>query len=169
MKFLLLISMIILDVFMSPAWAVDVRDLGSYGFTCQMQKSPDFQQANSIMETISLSHIDFSYQPRGLSNDAGKEHKFQLKGNVDSLNNKTIFVFSALDENSLNKAKTITADYGVCIEYTSLDDIKRFREASGVTFPIQLGNDDIISFFKIQSYPSLITIVNGTVYVKTHF
>ena len=169
MKFLLLISFTILGVFMSPAWAVDVRDLGSYGFTCHMQKPSDFEQMKPDMDSLSLGHVDFSFHPKGLSQSVKEKHKFVVKDNVGNLNNKTIFVFSALDKNSVNQSKTTAADYGICIEYNSLDDIKNFREASGVKYPIQLGNENIISFFKIQSYPALITIKNGTIYVESYF
>jgi len=164
-----LLFLTFLTVYISPVLAMNIIDLGSYGFTCQAQKLPDFHQIYSDADSFSLEHIDFSYRPKGLTKGAREELQFKLKGAPNSLNNKTIFVFSALDDNSVLRAKTVHADYGVCIAYNSLDDIKHFREASGVTFPIQLGNDDTISFFKIQSYPALITINNGTVYVKTNF
>lgn len=153
-------------------WAQEIVDLGVEGAVCKI--NPTGIDLNSIRQTrpveinnqASLSFDGTKHLSRWQSEDV----RFVLENysqNKNKIDKKTIFVFSALDSSSIEKAKKIKADYGLCIAYNSWEDIKAFREKSGAHFPIALGNMNIIRFFKINSCPCLITIQKGEVTVET--
>lgn len=149
--------------------AQEIIDLGAAGVTCKINSVGmdlnSFKQANPtpVNTRVNLQFDGTKHLSKWLDEDV----HFTLENYPQTAAPKTIFVFSAFDSSSIEKAKEINADYGLCIQYNSLEDIKAFREQSGARFPIALGNENIIRFFKINSYPCLITIQKGEVTVET--
>lgn len=158
-------------------WAQEIVDLGVEGAVCKINSTGI--DLNSIRQTKPIeinNQVDLQFDgTKHLSKWQTENVQFVLENyplpkgayRQNKIEKKTIFVFSALDSSSIEKAKEIKADYGLCIAYNSLEDIKAFREKSGAPFPIALGNMNIIRFFKINSCPCLITIQKGEVTVET--
>ena len=69
-----------------------------------------------------------------------------------------IFVFSCYDEESIGLAKRLDFDYGLCIDYNSLNDIEDFKNKAGIKQPVEAANAGIVSAYGINSYPALIRI-----------
>ena len=69
-----------------------------------------------------------------------------------------IFVFSCDDEESLKMASTVNFDYGLCIEYESMDEIRDFKKSLKLTQPVGTADDETLKAFGVSSYPALITV-----------
>lgn len=153
----MLLVFLFLLIFSSPAFADSVKDLGTFGFVCGEQdvKTDIFDsRANSPILQTKVNEINFGFKPKLEIN-----LELGLKTiNILGVQDRKIFVFGADDSNSKDAAKSIKADYGICIRYDSVNDIDTFRGETGIKFPVQLGNDEIIRFLKIDSYPALISI-----------
>ena len=80
-----------------------------------------------------------------------------------------IFVFSCFDEASTELAPTLGFDYGLCIDYNSLNDIEDFRNKTGISKPVQAANDEIIKAFGVTSYPALITVKEDEFQIQEGF
>ena len=52
----------------------------------------------------------------------------------------------------------VNFDYGMCIEYKSLDDIKDFMKDLKLRQPVSMSNDETARAFGVTSYPALITV-----------
>ncbi len=134
-----------------------IKDLGSYGFVCEERIEKiniiDHRVNSPILQT-KIEKINLSFNPKLKVNS-----ELNLKTmNIPSAQDRKIFVFGVDDPNSKDAAKSIKADYGICIRYDSVNEIDAFRLETGIKFPVQLGNDEIIKFLKIDSYPTLISI-----------
>jgi len=153
--------------------AEEIVDLGSYGFVCEEKINIIKQGHSNYINTHSKlinfdKSVDLSFIHEPVKELSSREKMVSFKTGGKGINKKIkIFVFSATDQLSIEKAKNITADYGLCIKYSSINDIGSFREKTGVVFPIQLGNKDIVEYLKISEYPAIVTINNGEITVET--
>lgn len=167
---------IILFCFLNPVFAEEVIDLGVTGFTCKLNKAEILKDHNKNLNApagrVNLNfnqEIDISYKARLSRHTGGLEvnHiKLEAKGAQPK---KVIYVFSASDSYSAEKAGEVNPDYGLCIEFNSLDDISAWREKAKVSWPIQIANDRIVRFLRLRSYPALVTIEGNEIEVKTGF
>jgi hypothetical protein len=80
----------------------------------------------------------------------------------------TRFVFFGVDEVSkqlFEKEKKF--DYGYCINFNSLQELKKFKEEMNLNFPIGLASDDVLKqVFKVSSYPVVIEIQENLLIIK---
>ena len=80
-----------------------------------------------------------------------------------------IFVFSLYGEESLQAASIVSFDYGLCIEYRSMDDIRDFKKSLKLNQPISISNDETVKAFGVTSYPALITVRDNEFEIQEGF
>ncbi len=147
----------IILLFSPSVHADEIIDLGTYGTICDLKQDiPFFDiKLKSNQWDISPTFIkDLSYKPSLLNNSALVEKDITKEGG----SGQRIFIFGAKDDISKIVGKNINANYAVCVNYDSINDIALFREETGLRIPIQLANDEILSFLQVNSYPLIITI-----------
>ena len=156
-----LLCLFCFSLFTAESFALDdVTDLGERGFSHPLDlknrgAAPHLTPKNNLY----FNPVDFSYKAKMVKHDGPVEIRhLSFKKNFILPIGTKIFVFSCYDEDSIRLASTVNFDYGLCIEYKSLNDIKDFKEKAGINKPIQIANDDIVGLFKISSYPELITV-----------
>ncbi len=163
----------------TPGFSQKVVDLGVVGQTCRVSPQKIRSSHNKYLhQNISINkeeymqnvrkQLNVSYDGTKKLHQGGQNYQYKLKAENLPFNEKRVYVFSALDSQSIETGKRLKADIGICIKYQSLDDIKSFREETGVEYPIKLGNDSVIDLLRIKSYPSLLIIKNGEVTVETN-
>jgi len=156
--------------------AEDAVALGVKGFTCDLWFTCDLVlQADTERQGKNYSlgwqpdvpeKIDVSFSS-GLPSYSGKPEVHTVKSaGSNFLPGQRIFVFSAKDPVSLEKAKTVIADLGLCIEYDSLSSVAEFRAQTGIKFPVQLATADIVQFLGLTAYPALVTIKGDEIEIK---
>lgn len=162
------LAFLFIFIFSSSVYAnsiKSIKELGTFGFVCEERAEKiniiDPGVNSSILQT-KIEKINLNFKPKLKINS-----ELGLKTiNIPGIQNKKIFIFGVDDVNSKDAAKSIKADYGVCIRYDSINDIDTFRQETGIKFPVQLGNDGIIRFLKIDSYPTLISIEGSNENIK---
>jgi len=163
----------------TPTFSQKVIDLGVVGQTCRVSPQKIRSSHNKYLhQGITINKEEYiqnvrrqlsvSYDGTNKLNQGGQGYQYKLKAENLPFNEKRIYVFSALDSQSIETGKRLKADIGICIKYRSLEDIKSYREKTGVEYPIKLGNDSVIDLLRIKSYPSLLIIKNGEVTVETN-
>ena len=154
----------------------DATDLGETGFTSSIRPGKidkDYARQNifgNVPKNISLEKIKFSYRsalPRHYGPSTTRRLSFRK--NLSLPTGAKIFVFSCYDEESLKMAKTADFDYGLCVEYKSMDDIRDFKVKAGMRQPVQIANDEMAKAFGITSYPALITVHDGELEIQEGF
>lgn len=143
----------------------DAVDLGENGFTSSVQSKEIAEDyitksiSGNIMKNITLKPIKLSCRsalPKHQGPIIVKHIRF--KKNSSLMIGTKIFVFSCNDEESLKAATQVSFDYGLCIEYKSIDDIRDFKESLKLKKPIAISNDDMAKAFGVSAYPALITV-----------
>ena len=167
-------TFLILFIWSSVLSAETIIDLGVVGFANNITKS--FSANLRLSDNVVRSPEPY-YKIKSnlnLSPNRGNQDKqpqttiFKLEKKTGG-HKKTILIFSALDPASAQKTQGSKIDYGVCVEYNSLDDIIIFREKTGVTYPIQLADAELVKFLKITTLPALVLIEGDRVEVTTGF
>ena len=80
-----------------------------------------------------------------------------------------IFIFSCYDEESAKIAAAVNFDYGLCIEYRSMDDIRDFKAMAGIKKPVEIANDETVKALGITSYPALVTVHDDELEIQEGF
>ena len=149
---------------LSPwAKAQDISDLGTEGGTCDITV-----QTVPMVETHipAIEEPSFNAHLEKWTNGAYSEPRPDM---LKMYVGKRVFVFGANDEASLEAAKKVKANIGLCVEYKDLQDLKSFREQTNIAFPVELANDYIVSVFNLKSYPVLVTVKENTVEYSSDF
>ena len=154
----------------------DVIDLGETGFSCPLELTVVNKDhaMRSILDGVSgnknsrpINLFFKSNLPRHSGPPETKHVSF--KKNLSIPIGTKIFVFSCFDEASTELAPTLGFDYGLCIDYNSLNDIEDFRNKTGISEPVQAANDEIIKTFGVTSYPALITVKEDEFQIQEGF
>ena len=161
---LVLFCLIILNGSLSYA-KEDTIDLGETGFTAQVQVRETGKDyfarniANNIPPDINIKPIRLYYKsslPKHEGSPVTKHISFRKNPGLPI--STKIFVFSCYDEESLRVASIISFDYGLCIEYKSVVDIRDFKKDLKLKQPVTISNDETVKAFGVSSYPALITV-----------
>lgn len=162
--------------FLSSALAEEIVNLGDDGFICPLNTTQLKQEySEEITHAVTLNPI--SQKPIDLSFHSNlKKHIGPAK--INSIPKKVfstvpsgtrIFFFSAGDTQSIEIAPQISANYGLCVNYNSLEDISNFQQKAGIKYPVQPATQDYIDAFKISSYPALVTIKDNEIEIQEGF
>jgi len=154
----------------------DTIDLGETGFSSPVQfKETDKDYAGqyilrNIPKNINLKEIKFFYKS-ALPKHEGPSttRRSSFRKNLGLPAGVKIFVFSCYDPESARVAPTLNLDYGLCIEYKSLDDIRDFKERVGIRQPVQIANDEMVKALGVTSYPALITVREDELEIQEGF
>ena len=174
-----LICLLILNVLMpmsSGAEQEDTVDLGENGFSSPIQfreihkDMPTKSMFGSISQKINIRPIKFSYKstiPKHYGETLFRHSSF--KKNLSLPIGTKILIFSLYDKDSLRIASTVNFDYGLCIDYKSMDDIRDFKQKAGIKKPIQLANSEMIKALGATSYPALVTVHDDELEIQEGF
>jgi len=174
---LLLFCSIILNGSISFSYAKEnTIDLGDTGFTSQVnlrEAGKDYLTQNipvNIPQNIILKPTDVFYKsslPKHEGPPAIRHAAFRKTSGLPI--GTKIFVFSCYDEESLRAASIVNFDYGLCIEYKSMDDIRDFKKELKLKQPITMSNDETVKAFGVSSYPALITVKTNEFEIQEGF
>ena len=163
---LVLLCLVILDRLTSVSYAKeDIIDMGETGFTAQVQvreTAKDYLVKNipgNSLNSTPLRYPNLFYRtslPKHEGSPVIRHVSFKKNSGLPI--GTKIFVFSCYDEESLKAASTVNFDYGLCIEYKSVDDIRDFKKELKLKQPITMSNDETVKVFGVSSYPALITV-----------
>ena len=154
----------------------DTVDLGETGFSSPIQfreihkEMPMYGMFGRASQKINIRPIKFSYKSNLPEHDgppATRHVSFRKNSNLPV--EAKIFVFSCYDEESVKAASVINFDYGLCINYKSMDDIRGFKERAGIKRPVQIANDEMVKAFGVSSYPALITVHDNEFEIQEGF
>jgi len=161
-----MIKKILIFIFIAEsAWGSTVTDLGKVGVSCPINTMEARSSSPKFIENLNID------QSMGFSSPIPRKELFETYS-IDlpektHIQNKRVFVFSAKDPASIESFQKVKADYGLCIDYTGVEDIQKFREKSGAVFPIALGNKQILDYLKIKYYPAVVTINEKNITVES--
>ena len=151
-------------------------DLGDTGFTSQVKlrdTGKDYLAQNipvNIPQNIILKLPNIFYKsslPKHGRPSVTRHISFRKNPSLPI--GTKIFVFSCYDEESLKAASTVNFDYGLCIEYKSVDDIRDFKKELKLKQPITMSNDETVKAFGVSSYPALITVRDNEFEIQEGF
>jgi len=149
----------------------DITDLGETGFSCPLDiKTNRGSFILTPKNNLYLNPVNLSYKS-GLNKHDGlpETRHLSFKKNLGIPQGTKIFIFSCYDEKSIELVKKLDFDYGLCIEYKSLNDIEDFKKKTGIRHPVQIANEKIVSAFGINSYPALITVKEDELQIQEGF
>lgn len=149
----------------------DIIDLGEIGFSCPSDfKRNEKSFPLTFKNNVYLNPINLSYKSKLPEHTGPPEtRRLSFKKNLNTPIGTKIFVFSCYDSESAKLASEVSADYGLCLAYKSLSDIKDFKQKAGIKYPVQIANDNILESFKITSYPALITVKEDDLQIQEGF
>ena len=163
---LVLLCLVILDRLTSVSYAKeDIIDMGETGFTAQVhvrETAKDYLVKNisgNSLNSMPLRYPNLFYRtslPKHEGSPVIRHVSFKKNSGLPI--GTRVFVFSCYDEESLKAASTVNFDYGLCIEYKSVDDIRDFKKELKLKQPITMSNDETVKVFGVSSYPALITV-----------
>ena len=151
-------------------------DLGDTGFTAQVklgETGKDYLTRNipvNIPQNIILKPTDVfykSFMPKHEGPPAIRHAAFRKTSGLPI--GTKIFVFSCYDGESLRVASIVNFDYGLCIGYKSMDDIRDFKKELKLKQPITMSNDETVKAFGVSSYPALITVKTNEFEIQEGF
>ena len=151
-------------------------DLGETGFSSPIQfreigkEMPARGMFRNISQNINIRPIKFSYQsaiPKHYGLPLTRHLSFRK--NLSLPIGAKIFVFSCYDEDSIKIASIVNFDYGLCIDYKSMDDIRDFKEKAGIKRPVQIADDETVKALGVTSYPALVTVHDDELEIKEGF
>ncbi|MDP3787284.1 MAG: hypothetical protein Q8R05_07075 [Candidatus Omnitrophota bacterium] len=154
----------------------DTVDLGETGFTSPIQfrgidkEMPTHGMFEGVSRKINIQPIKFSYKsaiPKHYGLPITRYLSFRK--NLSLPIGAKIFVFSCYDEDSIKIASAVNFDYGLCIDYKSMDDVRDFKERAGIKRPVQIADDEMIKALGITSYPALVTVHNDELEIQEGF
>lgn len=149
----------------------DIIDLGETGFSCPLEvKTKEKSFLTAPKNNLYLKSLNLSYKS-GLNKHDGQPEirHLSFKKNPGIPQGTRIFVFSCYDEESLDLAKRLDFDYGLCIEYKSLSDIGDFKNKAGIKQPVEIANERIVLAYGFNSYPALITVKEDELQIQEGF
>ena len=151
-------------------------DLGDTGFTSQVklgETGKDYITQNipvNIPQNIILKPPNVFYKSSLPKHEGPSVTKhISFRKNLGLPIGTKIFVFSYYDEESLRAASIVKFDYGLCIEYKSMDDMKEFKKELKLNQPIAMSNDETIKAFGVSTYPALITVHDNEFEIQEGF
>ncbi|MBU2222263.1 MAG: hypothetical protein KJ722_06540 [Candidatus Omnitrophica bacterium] len=149
----------------------DVIDLGETGFSCSLAiKTNGWSFLTVPKNNLYLNPGNIFYKSRLNKHDGLPEIRhIGFKKNPGVPQGTRIFVFSCYDEESIDLAKRLDFDYGLCIDYKSLSDIEDFKNKAGIKQPVEIANERIVLAFGINSYPALITVKEDELQIQEGF
>lgn len=139
-------------------------DLGETGFSSPvqfMETGQDYMQSmlRKAPRGITLKKTDFSYRSAIPKHHGPPETRhLSFRKNSSLPIGAKILVFSCHDEESARMAQAVNFDYGLCIEYKSMDGIRDFKKRLGLRQPLEMADDETVKVFGVGSYPALITV-----------
>ena len=173
----LVFCLFFLILFASVSFALeDITDLGETGFSSPIQfkeiskETPVRGMFGSISQNINIRPIKFSYKsaiPKYYG--APQIGHLSFRKNLSLPIGVKIFVFSCYDEDSIKIASTVNFDYGLCIDYKSMADIRDFKERAGIKWPVQIADDKMIKVLGVTSYPALVTVHDDELEIQEGF
>lgn len=173
----ILFYLLVLNALTSLSYAKeDTVNLGETGFSSPIQlrkidkRYPAKDLFGNVSKKINVNPIKFSYKssiPKHLGTP--QIRRLNFKKNLNLPIGAKIFVFSCHDEESIRIAPKVNFDYGLSIEYKSMNDIRDFKAMTGIKKPVQLANDRIVKAFGITSYPALITVHDDELEIQEGF
>ena len=156
-----------------PAHAekIKVYDLGAIGYTTPVnvekikkeneavfrkQPKPDFKKFEEELKSVKEPGFSFHTSLPEHSGNPTRTIK-NLKDRVPLPEGTKMLFFRCSDKLDPKKIKGVS--YGYCVSYSSLKEIKEFRERNDLSFPIQpLQDDKVCNWIGITSLPAIITI-----------
>ena len=163
------LGLIVLMIIAADNCQAGIIDLGTFGSVCVREKNTNSPKPSSVSLKEMYKNADVSFSLRKIKGIKDQDSNAQVIDPMDQmLENKTFFIFGT-DTVSLEKARNAKADYGICVKYNSALDVSRFIKDAELKFPVLLGNDDIVSLFKVSKYPIYATIKNGVVSIENDF
>ena len=151
-------------------------DLGETGFSSPIQfreidkEMPAHGMFRNISQNINIRPIKFSYKSDLPEHDGRPTIRHvSFRKNLSLPIGTKIFVFSCYDEESIKIASAVNFDYGLCIDYKAMDDIRDFKERAGIKRPVQIANDETVKALGVTSYPALITIHDDELEIQEGF
>lgn len=170
------ILFLVLFIYINSSFAEEIIDLGEDGFVCPLNPAQLKQEYSEeithavTLNPVSQNPIDISFHSN-LKKHIGPAKINKIpKGMLSTIPSGTkIFFFSADDTQSIEIAPQISANYGLCVNYNSLEDIADFQQKAGIKYPVQPATQDYINTFKIGSYPALVTIKDNEIEIQEGF
>jgi len=172
-----LLFLLILNTLISVSYAKeDTVDLGETGFSSPVQfREIDKDRAwqgvlGNVSKKINIQLIKLSYKSN-ISKHYGPPatRHLSFRKNLSLPIGAKIFIFSCYDEESAKIAAAVNFDYGLCIEYRSMDDIRDFKVMAGIKKPVEIANDETVKALGITSYPALVTVHNDELEIQEGF
>ena len=154
----------------------DAVDLGEIGFSSPIQfmeigkEMPARGMFGNVSQNINIRPIKFSYKsaiPKHYGSPLTRHLSFRK--NLSLPIGAKIFVFSCYDEDSIKIASAVNFDYGLCIDYKSMDDIRDFKERAGIKRPVQIADDEMVKALGVTSYPALVTVHDDELEIQEGF
>ena len=174
---LVLLCLVILDRLTSVSYAKeDIIDMGETGFTAQVQvreTAKDYLVKNisgNSLNSMPLRYPNLFYRtslPKHEGSPVIRHVSFKKNSGLPI--GTRVFVFSLYDEDSIRAASVVGFDYGLCIEYKSMDDIKEFKKELKLNQPIAMSNDETVKTFGVSAYPTLITVHDNEFEIQEGF
>ncbi len=167
-----LFCLFLLTAFTSASYpSEDIIDLGEIGFSCSIDfKKNEKSFLATLKNNVYLNPINFSYKGKPNKHAGPPEIRhIGFKKNPSVPQGTRIFVFSCYDEESIDLAKKLDFDYGLCIEYKSLNDIEDFKKKTGIRQLVEIANERIVSAYGINSFPALITVKEDELQIQEGF
>ncbi len=174
---LILFCSIILNGSISLSYAKEeTLDLGETGFTSQVQVRETGKNyltrkvSLNIPQNMTLKPLSMFYKtslPKHEGPSVTRHISFRKNPSLPI--GTKIFVFSLYGEESLQAASIVSFDYGLCIEYRSMDDIRDFKKSLKLNQPISISNDETVKTFGVTSYPALITVRDNEFEIQEGF
>ena len=173
---LLFILNILIPVSSEARGREDAIDLGETGFSSPIQfteTGKDYAKQGTfrnVSQNINIRPIKFSYKsaiPKHYGSPLTRHLSFRK--NLSLPIGAKIFVFSCYDEDSIKIASAVNFDYGLCIDYKSMDDVRDFKERAGIKRPVQIVDDETVKALGVTSYPALVTVHDDELEIQEGF
>jgi len=154
----------------------DTVDLGETGFSSPIQfteTGKDYAKQGTfrnVSQNINIRPTKFSYKsaiPKHYGSPLTRHLSFRK--NLSLPIGVKIFVFSCYDEDSIKIASAVNFDYGLCIDYKSMADVRDFKERAGIKRPVQIASDETVKVLGITSYPALVTVHDDELEIQEGF
>ena len=154
----------------------DAVDLGETGFSSPIQfreigkEMPARGMFRNISQNINIRPIKFSYKS-DLPEHGGRPtiRHVSFRKNLSFPISAKIFVFSCYGAESIKIASIVNFDYGLCIDYKSMDDVRDFKERAGIKRAVQIANDETVKALGVTSYPALVTVHDDELEIQEGF
>ncbi len=173
---LLFLLNVLIPIFSEARDREDAVDLGETGFSSPIQFREIDKEClkrdmfGNISQNINIRPVKFSYKgaiPKHYGATITRHLRFRK--NLSLPIGAKIFVFSCYDEDSIKIASAVNFDYGLCIDYKSMDDVRDFKERAGIKRPVQIASDETVKALGVTSYPALVTVHDDELEIQEGF